>query len=105
VGEGHCEISHRVREHLSRYRELLDIIAMLGIEELSPMDRMIVKRARRLERFLTQPFFLTQEFTGRAGKHVPLEKTLDGCGRILSGDLDKVPEEAFFMIGEIGEIG
>jgi F-type H+-transporting ATPase subunit beta len=105
VGEGHCEISHRVREHLSRYRELLDIIAMLGIEELSPVDRMIVKRARRLERFLTQPFFLTQEFTGRAGKHVSLEKTLDGCGRILSGDLDKVPEEAFFMIGEIGEIG
>ncbi len=103
VGERHCEISHRVREHLSRYKELLDIIAMLGIEELSPVDRLIVKRARRLERFLTQPFFLTQEFTGRKGKHVPLDKTLDGCGRILAGEMDGVPEEAFFMIGEIGE--
>ncbi len=105
VGERHCEISHRVREHLSRYRELLDIIAMLGIEELSPGDRLIVKRARRIERFLTQPFFLTQEFTGREGRHVPLEKTLDGCERILSGEMDGVAEEAFFMIGEIGEAG
>ena len=78
---------------------------MLGIEELSPVDRLIVKRARKLERFLTQPFFLTQEFTGRPGKHVPLEKTLDGCERVLSGDMDNVPEEAFFMIGEIGERG
>lgn len=103
VGERHCDISHRVREHLSRYKELLDIIAMLGIEELSPNDRLIVRRARRLERFLTQPFFLTQEFTGRKGRHVPLEKTLDGCERILSGEMDDTPEEAFFMKGEIGE--
>jgi F-type H+/Na+-transporting ATPase subunit beta len=105
VGVRHCEISQKVREHLSRYKELLDIIAMLGIEELSPADRLIVRRARRIERFLTQPFFLTQEFTGRKGRHVPLEKTLDGCERILSGDMDNVPEEAFFMIGEIGESG
>jgi F-type H+-transporting ATPase subunit beta len=103
VGERHCGISRRVREHLARYRELLDIIAMLGIEELSPVDRLIVKRARRLERFLTQPFFLTQEFTGRKGRHVPLEKTLEGCERILSGEMDGAPEEAFFMIGAIGE--
>ncbi|HTP66325.1 MAG TPA: F0F1 ATP synthase subunit beta [Geobacteraceae bacterium] len=103
VGERHCAISHKVREHLSRYKELLDIIAMLGIEELSPGDRLIVKRARRLERFLTQPFFLTQEFTGRKGRHVPLEKTLAGCERILSGEMDNVPEEAFFMTGAIGE--
>ena len=103
VGERHCEISHKVREHLSRYKELLDIIAMLGIEELSPVDRMIVKRARKLERFLTQPFFLTQEFTGRKGRHVPLQKTLDGCERILSGEMDNVPEEAFYMTGTLGE--
>ncbi len=103
VGDRHYEISHRVREHLSRYKELLDIIAMLGIEELSPADRLIVRRARRLERFLTQPFFLTEEFTGRKGRHVPLAKTLDGCSMILSGDMDGVPEEAFFMKGEIGE--
>ncbi|MGA2151900.1 MAG: F0F1 ATP synthase subunit beta [Geobacteraceae bacterium] len=103
VGVRHCDISHKVREHLSRYKELLDIIAMLGIEELSPTDRLIVKRARKLERFLTQPFFLTEEFTGRKGRHVPLEKTLEGCERVLSGEMDDVPEEAFFMKGEIGE--
>ena len=103
VGVRHCDISHKVREHLSRYKELLDIIAMLGIEELSPIDRLIVKRARKLERFLTQPFFLTEEFTGRKGRHVPLEKTLEGCERILSGEMDDMPEEAFFMKGEIGE--
>ncbi|MDH5768907.1 MAG: F0F1 ATP synthase subunit beta [Nitrospirota bacterium] len=104
VGERHYEISQAVREHLSRYRELLDIIAMLGIEELSPSDRMTVRRARKLERFLTQPFFLTEEFTGRKGKHVPLNKTLDGCEMIISGRMDDVSEEAFFMIGDVEEI-
>lgn len=105
VGDRHYGISQKVREHLSRYKELLDIIAMLGIEELSPSDRLIVRRARRLERFLTQPFFLTEEFTGRKGRHVPLEKTLEGCEAILHGAMDEVAEEAFFMIGEIGETG
>ncbi len=104
VGERHYEISNTVREHLSRYKELLDIIAMLGIEELSPTDRLTVKRARRLEKFLTQPFFLTEEFTGRKGRHVPLNKTLDGCDKIISGTLDDVPEEAFFMIGDMEEL-
>ncbi|MDR4508125.1 MAG: F0F1 ATP synthase subunit beta [Candidatus Brocadiaceae bacterium] len=104
VGKRHYKISSTVREHLSRYKELLDIIAMLGIEELSPADRVIVKRARRLERFLTQPFFLTEAFTGRKGRHVPLSKTLDGCDKIVSGALDDVPEEAFFMIGEMEEL-
>jgi F-type H+-transporting ATPase subunit beta len=104
VGERHYNIAQRVREHLARYTELLDIIAMLGIEELSPTDRLIVRRARRLERFFTQPFFLTQEFTGRKGRHVPLETTLDGCAKILSGELDQVPEEAFFMIGGLEEL-
>jgi len=104
LGERHYKISQDVREHLSRYKELLDIIAMLGIEELSPADRLIVKRARRIERFLTQPFYLTEEFTGRKGKHVPLVKTLDGCEMILSGKMDEIPEEAFFMTGDIEEI-
>lgn len=104
VGERHYEISRSVKEHLSRYKELLDIIAMLGIEELSPSDRLIVKRARRLEMFLTQPFFLTEEFTGRKGRHVPLNKTIDGCAKILAGEMDGVPEEVFFMIGDIDEI-
>jgi F-type H+-transporting ATPase subunit beta len=104
AGERHYEIADKVREHLSRYKELLDIIAMFGIEELSPADRLIVKRARRLESFLTQPFFLTEEFTGRKGKHVPLSRTIDGCDMILSGKMDGIPEEAFFMIGDIEEI-
>jgi F-type H+-transporting ATPase subunit beta len=99
VGPRHYDIARNVRQHLARYRELLDIIAMLGIEELSSGDQEIVRRARRLERFLTQPFFLTEVFTGRKGQHVPLEQTLDGCGKILSGELDDRPEEAFFMIG------
>jgi F-type H+-transporting ATPase subunit beta len=98
------DIAQRVREHLARYTELLDIIAMLGIEELSPADRLIVRRARRLERFLTQPFFLTEEFTGRKGRHVPIGTTLDGCEKILAGAVDKVPEEAFFMIGGLEEL-
>lgn len=104
VGERHYQISRAVKEHLSRYKELIDIIAMLGIEELSPTDRLIVKRARKLEMFLTQPFFLTKEFTGREGKHVPVSKTLDGCEKILSGKMDNIPENAFFMIGDIEEV-
>jgi F-type H+/Na+-transporting ATPase subunit beta len=104
VGERHDTIAQRVREHLARSTELQDIIAMLGIEELSPADRLVVRRARRLERFLTQPFFLTEEFTGRKGRHVPLGSTLEGCEKILSGALDKVPEEAFFMIGGLEEL-
>jgi F-type H+-transporting ATPase subunit beta len=104
VGKRHCEIAQQVREHLARAAELQDIIAMLGIEELSTTDRLIVRRARRLERFLTQPFFLTEEFTGRKGKHVPLATTLGGCERILSGAMDDVPEGAFFMIGGVEDI-
>jgi F-type H+-transporting ATPase subunit beta len=104
VGERHYEIASKVREYLSRYKELIDIIAMLGIEELSHSDRIIVQRARRLEKFLTQPFFLTEEFTGRKGKHVPLNSTLDGCEAILSGKMDQVSEEAFFMVGNAEEI-
>lgn len=101
AGHRHHDVAQSVREHLSRYRELLDIIAMLGMEELSIEDRRTVGRARRLERFLTQPLFLTEEFTGWKGLHVPLEKALEGCEAILSGGMDHVPEEAFFMIGSL----
>lgn len=104
VGREHYEAAQEVREHLSRYRELLDIISILGIEELSQEDRLVVKRARRLERFLTQPFFITQAFTGREGKHVPLKGTLQGCRKILDGEMDDVAEEAFFMVGGIEEV-
>ena len=101
VGLRHYDIARKAREHLTRYRELLDIIAMLGIEELSTDDQRIVRRARRLERFLTQPFFLTEVFTGRKGQHVPLDRTLDGCEKILDGKMDDISEEAFFMIGDL----
>ena len=104
VGSRHYDVARRVKEHLARYRELLDIIAMLGIEELSAADQKIVRRARRLERFLTQPFFLTEAFTGRKGKHVPLARTIAGCESILAGDLDATPEEAFFMIGTLEDL-
>jgi len=99
VGKRHYDIALDVKQHLSRYRELQDIIAMLGIEELSQQDRLVVYRARKLERFLTQPFFLTEKFTGVAGVNVPLSETLDGCESIMAGDMDEVGEEALFMIG------
>ncbi len=104
AGGRHYEIASRTVEHLARYRELSDVIAMLGVEELSASDRVLVKRARRLEAFLTQPFFLTEEFTGRKGRHVPLSDTIEGCAQILSGEADSAPEEAFFMKGTIKEV-
>jgi F-type H+-transporting ATPase subunit beta len=105
VGAEHYEVAGSVREHLARYKELLDLISILGIEELSAEDRLVVKRARRLERFLTQPFFLTEEFTGRPGRHVPLAATLAGCRAIVSGKADDLPESAFFMVGELEGVG
>lgn len=104
IGERHYMIAQKVREHLARYRELRDIIAIMGFEELSAEDRLIVKRARRLEKFLTQPFFTMEEFTGRKGRHVPLENTLKGCEYILDGGTDNIPEETLYMIGGLEEI-
>jgi F-type H+/Na+-transporting ATPase subunit beta len=101
VGERHYRTAFAVKQHLARYKELQDIIAMLGIEELSPADRLTVYRARKLERFLTQPFFLTEKFTGVAGVNVPLTDTIDGCERIMSGELDAQSEESFFMTGAL----
>jgi F-type H+/Na+-transporting ATPase subunit beta len=92
-----------VRETLAEYEELRDIIAMLGFEELSEKDRRTVGKARRLERFLTQPFFTTGHFTGHSGRMVTLQQTLDGCARILDGTLAALPEEAFYMIGAVDE--
>jgi len=97
VGDRHYAIAERVREHLARYHELEDIIAMLGIEELSARDREIVLRARRLQRYLTQPFHVVAEHTGFAGATVALADTLDDCEAFLSGDYDNVPEDACYM--------
>jgi F-type H+-transporting ATPase subunit beta len=103
VGERHYKLAQEVRKTLARYEDLKDIIAMLGMEQLSPEDRLAAGRARRLERFLTQPFFTTEQFSGIKGKTVALKDTLDGCERILSDEFKDVPESALYMIGAIGE--
>ncbi|MDJ0737775.1 MAG: F0F1 ATP synthase subunit beta [Nostocaceae cyanobacterium] len=104
VGEKHYRIAQQVRQTLANYEELKDIIAMLGLEELSPTDRQIVYRARRLERYLTQPFFSTEQFTGMSGKLVKLENALEGCDRILNDEFSNYPEKALYMIGSIDEV-
>ncbi len=103
LGERHYQAALRVKETIERYRELQDIIAMLGMDELSAADRLAVRRARRLERFLTQPFFVTEMFTGHKGKHVPLRQTIEGCEAILDGHCDDLDESALYMIGPIEE--
>lgn len=103
VGEQHYLIAQEVRQTLANYEELKDIIAMLGLEELSQADRQIVARARRLERFLTQPFFSTEQFTGLTGKFVKLEAALEGCDRILKNEFSDYPEKSLYMIGTIDE--
>jgi F-type H+-transporting ATPase subunit beta len=103
VGERHYHLAREVRRTLAQYAELKDIIAMLGLEQLSPEDRNVVARARRLERFLTQPFFTTEQFTGLKGKLVSLADALDGCERILHDEFKDYPERALYMIGTIDE--
>lgn len=103
IGERHYGILNRIRETLAQYEELKDIIAMLGLEQLSVSDRNIVNRARRLERFFTQPFFTTEQFSGLNGKGVRLEDALNGCERILADEFKDVPESAFYMVGNLEE--
>jgi F-type H+-transporting ATPase subunit beta len=103
VGERHYALAQAIRGTFAQYAELKDIIAMLGLEQLSPDDRKVVARARRLERFLTQPFFTTQQFTGLTGKLVSLKDALDGCERILNDEFKDYPESALYMIGKIDE--
>jgi F-type H+-transporting ATPase subunit beta len=104
VGERHYRVARQVRRTLAQYDELKDIIAMLGVQQLSADDRNTVYRARRLERFLTQPFFTTEQFTGMQGKLVSLEGTLDGCERILGDEFKDQPESALYMIGSVDEV-
>jgi F-type H+-transporting ATPase subunit beta len=104
VGKEHYTIATRVRALLARYRELQDVVAILGIEELSQEDRQAVERARRLQRFLTQPFFTSEPFTGIPGRYVALEETLRGFRGILEGQYDHLPEQAFYMTGTIDEV-
>jgi F-type H+-transporting ATPase subunit beta len=103
VGERHYRLAQEIRKTLAQYAELKDIIAMLGLEQLSTEDRKVVARARRLERFLTQPFFTTEQFTNIKGKSVSLKDALDGCEKILNDEFSDLPESAFYMIGKIEE--
>ncbi|MGE5583161.1 MAG: F0F1 ATP synthase subunit beta [Bacillota bacterium] len=103
VGQEHYEVARRVQEMLQRYNELQDVIAILGMDELSDADKLIVARARRLERFLSQPFFVAETFTGIPGKYVPISETVKGFKEILDGKHDDLPEEAFYMVGTIEE--
>ncbi|MBW4578217.1 MAG: F0F1 ATP synthase subunit beta [Tildeniella nuda ZEHNDER 1965/U140] len=103
VGGDHYDTARAVQSTLQRYKELQDIIAILGLDELSEDDRLIVARARKVERFLSQPFFVAEVFTGSPGKYVTLEKTIDGFKKILAGELDDLPEQAFYLVGDIDE--
>ena len=103
VNEIHYEAAENVKETLQRYKELQDIIAILGIEELSEDDRLLVARARKVERFLSQPFFVAEVFTGSPGKYVSLEQTIKGFTMVLNGELDNLPEQAFYLVGDIEE--
>jgi len=103
VGDVHYQCAQRVKQTLQRYKELQDIIAILGLDELSEDDRQIVARARKIERFLSQPFFVAEVFTGSPGKYVSLAETIQGFTRILAGELDDLPEQAFYLVGNIDE--
>ena len=103
LGEEHYKIARGVQEVLQKYKDLQDIIAILGMEELSEEDKLTVARARKIQRFLSQPFFVAEVFTGSPGKYVPLKETLRGFKEILEGKHDDLPENAFYMVGTIDE--
>ncbi|MBD3279300.1 MAG: F0F1 ATP synthase subunit beta [Candidatus Pacebacteria bacterium] len=103
VGDHHYQVARGVQEVLQRYKELQDIIAILGIDELSDEDKLIVARARRIQKFLSQPFFVAEQFTNKPGKYVPVAETIRGFAEILEGKHDKLPEQAFYMVGNIDE--
>ena len=103
IGEEHYEVARSVQNVLQRYKELRDIIAILGMDELSEEDKQIVYRARKIQRFLSQPFFVAEVFTGSPGKYVSLKDTIAGFKGIVNGDYDHLPEAAFYMVGSIDE--
>jgi F-type H+-transporting ATPase subunit beta len=103
VGEEHYNVAQQVKQILQRYKDLQDIIAILGIDELSDEDKLIVSRARKIQRFLSQPFHVAEAFTGRPGKYVKVQDTIRGFKEIVEGKHDDVPEQAFYMVGTIEE--
>jgi F-type H+-transporting ATPase subunit beta len=104
VSDEHYDVATRVQQLLQRYKDLQDIIAILGMDELSDEDKVIVQRARKVERFLSQPFFVAQVFTGRAGKYVKLEDTIRSFREVLEGKHDDLPEQAFYLQGDINDV-
>ncbi len=104
IGEEHYGVARSVKEILQRYKDLQDIIAILGIDELSEEDKVTVARARKVQRFFSQPFFVAEQFTGREGKYVSLKDSIEGFQRIVAGEMDDVPEQAFYMVGGIDEV-
>jgi F-type H+-transporting ATPase subunit beta len=104
IGQAHYDVAQRTKQILQRYKELQDIIAILGIDELSEEDKIIVNRARRIERFLSQNTFVAEQFTGVPGSFVPVEETIDAFQRLCAGDFDSYPEQAFFMCGGLEDL-
>ncbi|HOQ12847.1 MAG TPA: F0F1 ATP synthase subunit beta, partial [Spirochaetota bacterium] len=103
VGEEHYSVAMEVKRILQRYKDLQDIIAILGMDELSEDDKLLVQRARKIERFLSQPFFVAEQFTGMQGKYVKLEDTVKSFKAVINGEYDDLPEQAFYMVGTIEE--
>jgi len=101
VGDEHYQTARQVQQTLQKYKDLQDIIAILGMDELSEQDKLTVARARKIQRFLSQPFFVAMQFTGLSGQYVPIKETIAGFKEILSGGLDDLPEQAFYLVGNI----
>jgi ATP synthase F1 epsilon subunit len=104
VGEEHYRVARKVQEILQKYKELQDIIAILGMDELSESDKLVVSRARRIQKFLSQPFFVAEQFTGLQGRFVKIEDTIKGFASILNGELDHIPEQAFYLVGNLVDV-
>jgi F-type H+-transporting ATPase subunit beta len=104
VGDVHYATAQRIKETLQRYKELQDIIAILGLDELSEEDRLVVARARKVERFLSQPFFVAEIFTGSPGVYVSLADSIEGFNKLLDGSYDDLPEQAFYLVGDINQV-
>ena len=103
IGDEHYSVAREVKQVLQRYKDLQDIIAILGIDELSEDDKLAVERARKIQRFLSQPFHVAEQFTGSPGKYVPINETIRGFKEIVEGKHDDIPEQAFLMVGTIDE--
>ena len=104
VGEEHYKVAREVQEILQRYKQLQEIIAILGMDELSEEDKLIVARARKIQRFLSQPFNVAEQFTGTPGKYVPIKETIESFKEVISGNMDEIPEQAFYMVGNLEEV-